>query len=105
VLYMPMGVLLWLRYGDGIAARAFVLAASLSLAVEVARYLRPGMEGDINAVVVAGLASVLAVRLMPAVWSMMRALAQAQPVRRWTKRGVATDNPVPGQVLGEIEDF
>ncbi len=76
-LYMPVGVLLWLRYGDAVGGMAFILAASLSFAVEVARYFRPGLEGDLNAVVVAGLASLLAVRLMPLVWSMVRALGRS----------------------------
>jgi glycopeptide antibiotics resistance protein len=108
VLYMPVGVLLWLRYGDNTPLRAFTIAASLAFAVEAARYFRPGLEGDANAVAVAGFASVLAVRLMPAVWSMTRALgrqAAVPPVRHWATRGIATENRVSGQVLGEIEDF
>ncbi len=79
VLYMPVGVLLWLRYGDRVGGVAFVLAALLSFAVELGRYFRPGLEGDVNAIAVAGLASLLAVRLMPSVWSMVQALGR-QPV-------------------------
>jgi VanZ family protein len=108
VLYMPMGVLLWLRYGDRVGGLAFVLAALLSFVVELGRYFRPGLEGDVNAIAVAGLASLLAVRLMPAAWSMMRALSRqpvAPPVRRWAPREAATDSPASGEVLGEVEDF
>ncbi len=85
VLYMPVGVLLWLRYGDRISGRAFALAASLSFIVESGRYFRPGLEGDINAIAVAGLASFLTVRLMPSVWSMVHALRH-QPVVPSTPR-------------------
>jgi VanZ family protein len=104
VLYMPVGVMLWLRYGDTVGARAFFAAAALSFAVELGRYLRPGLEGDINAIAVAGLASLLAVRLMPAVWSMIRALGRQSavpPARRWQTRGL----PATAQPIGEVEHF
>jgi glycopeptide antibiotics resistance protein len=104
VLYMPIGALLWLRYGDGVAGRACILAAALSAAVELARYLRPGLEGDINAIVVAGVAAWLAVRLMPAFWSMLRALGRqpaAPPARRWQTRSMST----AAQPIGEVEHF
>ena len=91
VLYMPVGVLMWLRYGGRVGGLAFVLAASLSFVVELGRYFRPGLEGDINAIAVAGLASLLAVRLMPAVWSMVQALGRQQVL------------PGAGPVLNERE--
>jgi glycopeptide antibiotics resistance protein len=103
VLYMPVGVMLWLRYGDAVGGRAFLAAAVLSFAVELGRYLRPGLEGDINAIAVAGLASMLAVRLMPPVWSMIRALGRQSavpPVRRWKARGIPAVQPI-----GEVEHF
>jgi VanZ family protein len=108
VLYMPVGVLLWLRYGDRVGGLAFVLAALLSFVVELGRYFRPGLEGDVNAIVVAGLASFLAVRLMPAAWSMVQALGR-QPVLPSVRRRDAADlagrAPIAGQILGEVEDF
>jgi glycopeptide antibiotics resistance protein len=114
VLYMPVGVLLWLRLGNAAAGRAVTAAALLSSAVELARYLRPGLEGDINAVVVAGLASLLAVRLMPAVWSMVQALGR-QPalptLRPWRARRIPAiaqppiAQPPIAQPLGEVEHF
>ena len=82
--------MLWLRYQNAGAARAFLLAAALSFAVELGRYFRPGLEGDLNAVMVAGLASVLAVRLMPPIWSMVRALKHQSEIptkRIWNTRG------------------
>jgi glycopeptide antibiotics resistance protein len=104
VLYMPVGIMLWLRYGDTVGGRAFLAAAALSFAVELGRYLQPGLEGDINAIAVAGLASLLAVRLMPAVWSMVRALGRQSavpPMRRWETRGL----PATAQPIGEVEHF
>jgi VanZ family protein len=108
VLYMPVGVMLWLRYGDRVGGLAFVLAALLSFVVELGRYFRPGLEGDINAIAVAGLASLLAVRLMPQAWSMVQALGR-QPalpsVRHRDATDVAGRNLMTGQIVGEIEDF
>jgi glycopeptide antibiotics resistance protein len=103
VMYMPIGVGLWLRYPERrTAGRAFVLALTLSLAVELGRYSRPGLEGDINAVVLAGLSAMMASWLMPGVWSMLARLARQSapsPVRVWDKRGAA------GEPLGEVEHF
>jgi glycopeptide antibiotics resistance protein len=103
-MYLPVGVGLWfLDSGPRTARRAFVLAAALSFVVEVARYLRPGLEGDINAVVVAGLSAWAAAWLMPLVWSMLTALARqsgSSPVRVWDRRGASG-----GESLGEIEHF
>jgi len=115
VMYMPVGVMLWLRATGGGAGRssgvmvasaggnpdaglaapplaatlaappwaasplAAALAAALALAIETARYLRPGLEGDINAVAVAGLAAYLAARAMPPVWRMLLMLAEQRP--------------------------
>jgi VanZ family protein len=104
VLYMPVGILVWLRYGDRSGGRAVALAGFLAFGVELARYFRPGLEGDINAVAVAGLAALLTVRLMPAVWSMVQALGR-QPVlptvQSWRTRAL----PVAAQPIGEIEHF
>lgn len=79
-LYMPIGVLLWLRYGERGSKHAFLLAATVSFAAEATRYLRPGLEGDINAVFLAGLASMLAARSMPMAWSMVQALKSPSPI-------------------------
>jgi glycopeptide antibiotics resistance protein len=104
VMYMPAGVGLWFFYpGPHTPRRAFVLAAVLAFAVEFARYFRPGLEGDINAVVLAGVSAWAAAWLMPKVWSMLTALARQSgppPVRVWDRRGA-----IGGEPLGEIEDF
>ncbi len=75
VMYAPIGVLAWLNgTSRTIAATG---AAVLATAVEAGRYLRPGLEGDINAVAVAALAAYAAARAMPVVWSMFRRIARS----------------------------
>jgi glycopeptide antibiotics resistance protein len=104
VLYMPIGVALWLRGRGDVGRQAFVLAALVSLVVGLGRYLRPGLEGDINAVAVAGLSALLTARLMPGVWSMLEKLAErsvSTPVRQWNKR---QERPI-GEVLGDTEHY
>jgi VanZ family protein len=90
LMYMPIGVAVWLRSapraGGGLA---FALAALLSFGVETGRYLRPGLEGDINAVAVAGLSAYLAAQLMPSFWSWLEVVVRqsaAAPHRRWNLR-------------------
>lgn len=117
LLYLPIGVALWLRDGSPDRAqwggRAFFWAAVLAFGIETARYLRPGLEGDINAVAVAGLAAMLAERSMPAVWAMLTTLArQSAPSdagsgfkRHWDSRRSAVrrdHHPVPA---AEIEEY
>lgn len=108
VLYMPVGVLMWMRCGGSVNARAFWTAAILSFAVEAGRYLRPGLEGDINAVFLAGVAAMLAARLMPAAWSMAELLARQSaslPTRTWQARGTIKDANGSLQPAGEIEEY
>jgi hypothetical protein len=105
VLYMPVGIMMWLRYGEGVAGRAGVTAATLAFCVELARYFRPGLEGDINTIVVAGLAAMLGAKLMPKIWTMFTALARNSspvPMRLWDQRNGV---PTAGQKLGDVEQF
>jgi hypothetical protein len=104
-LYMPIGIMLWLRYANASPGQAFILAALLSFLVEVGRYFRPGLEGDINAVAVAGVSAMLAFRAMPSIWTMVEALgrqARATSVRRWDTRDQKI-RPIGPQ--GEVEHF
>ena len=118
LLFMPIGTALWLRDGglrDGgqRGGRAFLLAGLLSLSIETGRYLRPGLEGDINAVAVAGLSAMLAMRLMPTLWSMLATLAgqsasspsEAGTKRHCDKRGSAIPSDDPRLPAGEIEEY
>lgn len=109
LLYLPIGAGLWLRDGRQRAGQAFCLAALLSLAVETARYFRPGLQGDINAVVVAGLSAALTMRLMPRVWSMLATLTR-QPDRVAMRRvnETASDRlpeAIPLSAGGGIEEY
>ena len=76
-LYLPVGVLLRLRYPDQTTGAAFGAAATLSLLVEAGRYLRPGLQGDINAVVVAGLAAAFAAHSTLTIRSMLSSLQRS----------------------------
>ena len=79
-MYVPVGVAVWLRGPrTGRAPLAFALAALLSLFVETARYMRPGLEGDINAIAVAGLGAMLTLPLMDRAWSLLVELARRAP--------------------------
>lgn len=105
LLYMPIGIGLWLRVGARRGGWAFILAAAIAFGVELGRYFRPGLQGDINAIMVAGLSAMLGMRLMPAVWSMLRTLAHqsGEPVQRtWNKPRLAAASPAPA---GETEEF
>lgn len=71
-MYAPIGVMAWLRFRSAAAAP---IAVVLALIIELARYLRPGLEGDINAVAVAGISAWLAAALMPSIWRMLEAVS------------------------------
>ena len=108
VLYMPVGVMLWLRYGTPGTARAFFVAAAVSFAVEIGRYFRPGLEGDLNAIIVAGLASVLAVHLMPPIWSMMRTLiyqSGTSTKRTWDTRARGVVAKPSSRSVADVEHY
>jgi len=91
VMYAPLGMFAWSRgYRPGAGC---VWAILLALGVEAARYLRPGLEGDVNAVAVAGLAALFVGRLMPAVWRMLEgamrpaaAIAGQEQAPGWRER-------------------
>jgi hypothetical protein len=110
LMYFPAGIAIWLRFPRGAATTtlAFAAGALLSLAVETGRYLRPGLEGDINAVAVGGVAAMLAAPLMDLGWSLLAELVrrsgpgalQAHPP--WTDGQGAMDRP---SAVGDIEDY
>jgi VanZ family protein len=74
VMYAPLGLFVWLRGAR--PTRALFAAIVLASIVEVGRYMRPGLEGDMNAVAVAGLAALLTVRLMPGIWWMLEGVTR-----------------------------
>ena len=80
-MYAPIGVMLWLRRG-GTRRTALVggiLAALLSLAIELGRGLKPGLEPDFNEVAIGALAAALANRLMPVLWPVLLSIPTVVP--------------------------
>ncbi|MFL5258083.1 MAG: hypothetical protein ACJ8AI_35415 [Rhodopila sp.] len=72
LMYVPVGVAVWLRAPQaGRGTLAFGLGALLSLLVEAGRYLRPGLEGDINAIAVGGFAAMLTLPVMDMAWLLL----------------------------------
>jgi VanZ like family len=80
IMYAPVGVAIWLvaPAGEGRGV-AFCLGGALSLLIELGRYLRPGLEGDINAVAIGAGAAWLAARLMAPVWRMIESISLVRP--------------------------
>lgn len=114
VMYAPVGVMVWLRARRGGGATAFILGAVLGLAVEAGRYMRPDLEGEINAIGVAAISAWLATKLMPAVWWMLGGVAHAPPppppssvVIGWRERAAANQarQATGAEAIGEIERF
>jgi len=82
VMYAPIGLFFWLNGAR--ATRASACASLLALMVEAGRYMRPGLEGDVNAVLVAGVAAFLTARAIPSVWWMLKGIARPHPIRLGT---------------------
>jgi hypothetical protein len=67
--FAPIGMMVALRSGGGARVWAAALAASLfSLAIELGRWFKPGLQPDFSNVLIAALAAGLAARLTPAFW-------------------------------------
>lgn len=112
LLYMPVGIALWLRHPDArVGGRAFLVGSGLSLLIELGRYLRPGLEGDVNAVVLAGCAAAATTRLMPLVWSLLATLAAQSNVApsrhawRTTADKLVAMPKSAQEAVGDIEHF
>lgn len=70
IMYAPIGLLTWACRRP--ASLAVSLAAILALLVEGARYLRPGLQGELNTVLVGAGAAWLVARGMPIAWNLLR---------------------------------
>lgn len=102
IMYLPVGIALWLRRPWGRnGATAAALAGALSLCVEAARYLRPGLEGDVNAIAVGAAGAWLAAAVMPSVWAMLETLVRHSAAP--TVRRVSAPALDPVQLGSEIE--
>jgi VanZ family protein len=100
-MYAPIGAMVWLRHGR--PSSAFLLALLLGLLVETARFLRPEMQGDVNAVLVGAVSAWLVAWLMPVAWWLLGCVARpmaAAPVSApaqvgWRARAAAASRRGP----------
>jgi len=88
-MYAPIGVMVWLRRGGTArtAMAAGIMGFLLSLAVELTRAVKPGLQPDINAVLIGTIAAAAANRLMPVLWSTLVSLPALvpRPVGSWPR--------------------
>jgi hypothetical protein len=72
MIYAPIGVMVWLRrgfWGSGTTFSAF-LAFALSLTMEIARMMKPGLRPDFSDPVIAAIAAGVAFKALPFLWRM-----------------------------------
>lgn len=111
-MYAPVGLFVWLR---GYRPTAALLSAMLlALGIEAGRYLRPGLEGDINAVAVGALAALFTATLLPRIWWMVEGVTRPRASRLpasmpgWRERAAAARDRAAGLDAGNgagIEHF
>lgn len=82
MMFAPIGVMVSLRSGvrPNRAWLAAAIAFIFSLATELGRWMRPGLEPDFNDAVIAGASAWLAVRAMPGLWHMLDGLSSTLPL-------------------------
>jgi VanZ family protein len=72
MIYAPIGIMVWLRRGfwsSGTKFSAF-LAFTLSLLMELARMMKPGLRPDFSDPIIAAVAAGIAFKVMPFLWRM-----------------------------------
>ena len=72
MIYAPIGVMVWLRRGFWSSGTKFsaALAFFLSLAMELARMMKPGLRPDFSDPVIAAFAAGAAFKALPFLWRM-----------------------------------
>lgn len=72
-MYAPIGAVIWSVRGSGRAqmAAAFILGFALSLVVEIARAVGPGLAPDFNNAVIGAVAAAAAVPVCRVLWAML----------------------------------
>jgi hypothetical protein len=100
-MFAPIGIMVWLRRGDGRMAMwlAMGLAFAFATLVEIGRWLRPELQPDISNIFVAVFAAGIAVKLMP---SMLRMLSlPSDPGRSPLAAAAPQREPAPTRVAGD----
>jgi VanZ family protein len=72
MIYAPIGVMVWLRRGFWSSGTTFSasLAFALSLTMELARMMKPGLRPDFSDPVIAAIAAGIAFKALPFLWRM-----------------------------------
>jgi VanZ like family len=70
VTFAPVGMLIWLRYGEGRERPmlAAMLALVFSALMELARWLKQGLQPDFTDPIIAAFSAAIMVQLMPWIW-------------------------------------
>ena len=112
VMYMPLGVLAWVR---GTRPHwAFWWALLLATLIETSRFFRPDLQGDVNDIAVAAFTALLTAELMPSVWGMLEAITLPRLVRvtaqgpGWRERVAAArlrEATLRSTANAKVEDF
>lgn len=76
VMYAPIGLIIWARYGRPGAAG--LLAAMVAAMVEFGRFLRPELQGEYNTILVAGFAAWLTTHAASLAWTCLWPTAATQ---------------------------
>jgi hypothetical protein len=88
VTFAPVGMLIWLRYGEGRGRPilAGTVALVFSALMELARWLKQGLQPDFTDPIIAAFSASIMVQLMPWIWRALdteaRLLARLQSRRR-----------------------
>ncbi len=98
VMYAPIGVMVWLRRGFWARGGTFsaMLAFSLSMFIEVARWLKPGLRPDFSDPVIAAIAAGVMFKAMPHLWKMFESeAATTGTLDTYIAEMHGTGSPVP----------
>jgi hypothetical protein len=80
-MYAPIGAMIWLRRGGTrrTALVAGAMAGLLSLAIELGRGMKPGLQPDFNEVLIGAIAAYAANRVMPILWPILLSVSSLVP--------------------------
>ena len=93
LMFAPIGVMIALRRGSGRIAvwSAAIIAALFSLAIELGRCFKPGLQPDFSNAIIAAVAAGFAVRLTDVFWRMLEGAPIAETMALATDRTIARE--------------